>query len=48
MKYWKKAGFIATIVIVLAFPVYLTRIYFERSKPAVTDRTILYRKGFMY
>jgi tetratricopeptide (TPR) repeat protein len=36
MKYWKKAGFIATIVIVLAFPAYLTRIYFERSRPAVT------------
>jgi tetratricopeptide (TPR) repeat protein len=34
MKYWKKTGFIATIVIVLAFPVYLGRIFFERSSPA--------------
>lgn len=31
MKYWKKTGFIATIIIVLAFPAYLTRIFFERS-----------------
>jgi tetratricopeptide (TPR) repeat protein len=35
MKYWKKTGFIATIVIVLAFPAYLTRIYIERSRPAL-------------
>jgi tetratricopeptide (TPR) repeat protein len=35
MKYWKKAGFIASMVIVLAFPAYLTRIYFERSRPDV-------------
>jgi tetratricopeptide (TPR) repeat protein len=34
MKYWKKTGFIATIVIVLAFPVYLGRIFYERSLPA--------------
>ena len=34
MKYWKKTGFIATLVIVLAFPAYLTRIYFERSRPS--------------
>jgi tetratricopeptide (TPR) repeat protein len=34
MKYWKRSGFIATMVIVLAFPAYLTRIYFERSQPA--------------
>jgi tetratricopeptide (TPR) repeat protein len=36
MSYWKRTGFIATIIIVVAFPVYLTRIYFERSRPAVT------------
>ena len=48
MKYWKKTGFIATIVIVLAFPVYLARIAFERSGPAVQIRTFLYRKGFMH
>jgi tetratricopeptide (TPR) repeat protein len=35
MKYWKKIGFIATLVIVLAFPAYVTRIFIERSKPAV-------------
>ena len=36
MKYWKRTGFIATVVIVLAFPAYLTRIYLERSRPAFT------------
>jgi len=36
MNYWKKTGFIATIVIVLAFPVYLTRIYLQRSGADVT------------
>ena len=35
MKFWKKTAFIATVVIVLAFPAYLTRIYFERRNPAV-------------
>ncbi len=35
MKYWKKAGFIATVVIVLAFPAYLARMAFERSRPAI-------------
>ena len=34
MKYWKKTGFIATVVIVLAFPAYLARICYERSRPA--------------
>lgn len=33
MSYWKKTGFIATVVIVLAFPAYLARIYIERSGP---------------
>ena len=35
MKYWKRTGFIATIVIVLAFPAYLARIAYERSKPSI-------------
>jgi tetratricopeptide (TPR) repeat protein len=35
MTSWKKTGFIATIIIVLAFPVYLVRISIERSKPVV-------------
>lgn len=34
MKYWKKTGFIATIVIVLAIPVYLGRVLYQRSRPA--------------
>ena len=34
MKDWKKTGFIATIVIVLAFPVYLGRVLYQRSRPA--------------
>ncbi|MBK8883772.1 MAG: tetratricopeptide repeat protein [Bacteroidales bacterium] len=33
MSYWKKTGFIATVVIVLAFPAYLARKYIERSGP---------------
>jgi tetratricopeptide (TPR) repeat protein len=33
MKYWKRTAFIAIVVIVLAFPAYLIRIYFERSGP---------------
>jgi tetratricopeptide (TPR) repeat protein len=33
--YWKRAGFAATIVIVLAFPAYLTRIAIERRNPPV-------------
>jgi tetratricopeptide (TPR) repeat protein len=37
LKYWKKTGLIATIVIVLAFPVYLVRIYFERSRPEISS-----------
>ena len=36
-KNWKRAGFAATVVIALAFPVYLTRIYIERSKPPVQN-----------
>ncbi len=32
---WKKTGFIATIVIVLAFPAYLIRIAILRSKPVI-------------
>jgi Tfp pilus assembly protein PilF len=36
-KNWKRTGFAATLVIVLAFPVYLTRIYIERSKPQVQN-----------
>lgn len=33
MKYWKHTGFIATIVIVLSFPIYLVRITIERERP---------------
>ena len=33
MTSWRKTGFIATIIIVLAFPAYLVRLAFERSKP---------------
>jgi hypothetical protein len=36
-KNWKRAGFAATVVIAMAFPVYLTRIYIERSKPPVQN-----------
>jgi len=35
MKYWKITGFIATIVIVLAFPAYMARITIERGRPHV-------------
>jgi tetratricopeptide (TPR) repeat protein len=36
MKYWKRTGLIALLVIVLSFPAYLTRIFFERSGQAVS------------
>lgn len=35
MTSWKKAGFIATLIIVLAFPAYLIRIWILRSKPVI-------------
>ncbi len=35
MTSWRKTGFIATIIIVLAFPVYLVRIAIERSNPVM-------------
>jgi len=37
LKYWKETGFIATIIIVLAFPIYLVRTSFERSSPAIQN-----------
>jgi len=37
MKYWKKAGFTATIIIVLAFPLYIVRTSFERSSPEIQN-----------
>jgi tetratricopeptide (TPR) repeat protein len=35
MRYWKITGLMATLVIVLAFPVYLTRMAFERARGSV-------------
>lgn len=37
MRNWKTAGFIATVVIVLSFPLYLTRIMIERSDHPVVS-----------
>ncbi|MCF8381912.1 MAG: tetratricopeptide repeat protein [Bacteroidales bacterium] len=35
MKHWKITGYIATVVIVFAFPIYLVRIAIERSAPEI-------------
>jgi tetratricopeptide (TPR) repeat protein len=35
LKYWKKVGFFATAIIVAAFPVYLFRMAYEKSRPAM-------------
>jgi tetratricopeptide (TPR) repeat protein len=38
--HWKKAGFIATVIIVLAFPAYIARIAIERRIPSFENRPV--------